>query len=356
MSPFDAALWAAVVVLALAAGWLTLPRPPLLDWERLFKLAIVTFARGEVERAGGAAEAWLSAGRGMAWYHPAGRDATMKLLDPAGYSVAVPALPGERALMEELAATSDPADRLRRMFSGGADALLYEDPAELGPAWDLAVMLGQGADWDALAALSDPWREAIRRRNDRRRWVIVADPEREDALEGLRAGLAAALGDEQVALVREADAEALARRIDALIPEIADRLVLVAVGRGAELALRVLRKEQGQRDRVLAVVTLSAALDQPWLEAEFTHLGFDTELNRQTPYFYLAFVDPSCEELGEAGRPARFARVPSPPVPASGRVAIEAIDLGLLPGPLAAARQDALAAALLVTVSVRLAG
>lgn len=356
VSPIDVILWVAVVILALAAGWLSLPRPPALDWERLFKLSMVTLLRGPIEGAGGSAEAWLAAGRALVYYNPAARDAVAKLTDPGACEVAVPALPGERALLEALRAAQTPAERVALAFGKEADAALYDDPAELGAGWDLAALLGQGATWDALAGMTAPLREALRRRNDRRRWVIVADPTREEPLDALRDALAEVLGPDRVVVLRESQTEALARALDAQVPELADRLVIVAVGEGAMLALRDLRQEAGQRDRVLAVVTLSAALgDAAWLAEQFTHVGMDTELNRRTPYFYLSFIEPGCEVLGEPGRPAAHSRVPSPPVPETGRASILAIDLGVLPGSVAATRQDILGRALLVVVSVYLA-
>ena len=46
--------------LAMWAAWLTIPRPPDLDWERLFKVALATVIRGDVEAAGADVDEWLA--------------------------------------------------------------------------------------------------------------------------------------------------------------------------------------------------------------------------------------------------------------------------------------------------------
>lgn len=351
MRGFDVLLWLIAIALALGAGWLTIPRAPTLDWERLFKLALLTRLRGQIEATGEGAERWLSEGRKRVWYHPAGRDAAQKVMDPQRYTIPVPALAGERALMDQLRTHTTAAARLAAMYGSGADEPLYEDPAELGEAWSLSALLGQGADWDALAALSAPLIEALRRRNDRRRWVVVADEGA--APRALVGELEALLGPDRARFVGATDPEELARGLDACVPELADRLVIVAVGEAVPRTLEVLRAELGLRDRLVAFVALSAALgpSADWMATQFTHEGMDTELNRRTAYLSLAFVAPDVDPPGEPGLPAVDARILAPPTPESGRVVIEAIDLGLLPGSLETYPPELLAAGLLVTVS-----
>ena len=91
----------AVLALALGAAWLSIRKPTPLDWERLWKSVLATIIRGEVERAGGDQAVWWSRLRGVP-FHPVGRDAGAKLnrADPA--DVGIPALEGERALVERL--------------------------------------------------------------------------------------------------------------------------------------------------------------------------------------------------------------------------------------------------------------
>lgn len=350
MHPLDAALWLIAIALALAAVWWTLPRPIALDWERLFKLTLVTLVRGEVERGGGDADAWLASGRARVWYHPAGRDAVARLTLPQPPLPQVPARPGEHALVDSLRACADPASRLAALVSGPQDEVLYEDPAAWGPGWDLAAALGQGADWEAVAGWAEPLRAALGRRNERVTWAVLGG---EPAL----AGALVAAGVRAEALDATTP-EAVQQALHALTPEPSDRLVLVLVGAGGRLGLDALAADPALRDRVRAVVAAGADLcggDRAGLERAFQHAELDTELARRVPYLELAFVDPGVEPLGEVGLPLERTVFPRPPPTATGRDTLEVLELGLLPGPRGALGPERLARALLVVVTVRLA-
>ena len=329
----DLALWIAVVVLALVAGWLTLPRAVALDWERLFKLALVTGLRGPIEADQGGVEAWLAAGRARVWYHPASRGLVAKLREPSLADVPVPALPGERALVERLAALEAPAERLRAVFEPGPDEVLYEDPEAMGEGWDLAAILGPGAGWEQVATWDESVGEVLRRRAEHHTWAVHGDP-------ALAAALAEVLGDR----VREVGST---EELLPLVPRMADRLVLV--GRGWQELLPELAGSEELRNQVSAVVLLDLEADPAWLGEHFDNVRFDTDLNRATPYFHLAFVDELDVDRLEASL------LPVPAVPDTLRVVLEPIDLGVLPGPAADYPPDLLARSLLIVVSARLA-
>ena len=112
MSGLDLGLWITSAGLALYAGWLTLPSAVALDWERLFKITLITQLRGEVQASGGDDAAWLAAGRQRVYFNPAARALAARLEDPASSPIVTPALPNERALVEELIQTPGVEDRL----------------------------------------------------------------------------------------------------------------------------------------------------------------------------------------------------------------------------------------------------
>ncbi|HJN76111.1 MAG TPA: hypothetical protein QGF58_19420 [Myxococcota bacterium] len=330
----EVVLWIAVVVLALWAGWLTLPRSMALDWERLFKLALVTGIRGPIEARDGGVDEWLRAGRERVWYHPAARSLVAKLRDPAAFVVPVPTLSGERALMEKLSSLEDPSARLVEVFEQGGDEPLYEDPAGFGPDWDLARILGPGAGWEEVATWSDSVVEVLRRRAEHHKWAIVGHPI-------LARSLAQVLGER---VVEVDDLEELS----GLVPRMSDRVVIVTLG--ATGLFEHLHEAPALRDQVAAVVGIDLENDPAWLAEHFDNEAFDTEVNRATPYFHLAFVerDPDLDRL-------EASLLPVPQVPDTMRVVLEPIDLGVLPGPVADCPPDLLARALLIVVSARLA-
>ena len=349
----DALLWAGVVVLTLGAGWLSLPRPPELDWERFFKTALVTLLRGPLEAEGASAAAWLTASRVRVWFHPGARDLVAKLTAPAEHEVPVPALSGELALVEALRGLPDEHARLRRTFLEEplADETLFDDPVDLGEAYDTVPVLGPGADWEAVSRWEPAVVAGLRRRLAHTRIGVVGDPD-------LAAALVAELGPERVAALPEGPAEALLEGAGQLLPEPSDRVVWIGAGPGAVALARLLHAHAGLRDRTRAVVGLGAARagdDGAWLAEHFHHEGMDTEIARTTPWFQLAFVVPGTKPLGEPGRPLADAAWPPVAEPENGRVAVEIVDLGVLPGPGADLDRVVLGRALLLTLVQRLA-
>ncbi len=349
----DALLWVVAAALAGAAVWLTLPRPVALDWELYFKLAVASVLRGEVEAAGGSVEDWVRRCRARLWYHPGGRDIGLKLQDPIGYSPPVPSLPGERALLETLA-RSAPERRVGWLLSEGfSDDRLYGDPGDLGDAYDLERVLGPGAGWDALAGGTAAFTEALRRRNAHNIWAVLGEGGLAD---GLARALAGLLGEARSARIRGGEPEDLARALDGLLEAGSDRLVLVVLGGAVGPLLRCLHAEPGLRDRTRMVLGVGAALgpERGWLAEHFDHEQMDTEISRALPYAHLGFVRPGAAILGEPGLPLVDTAFRAPPVPPSGRAAIETLALGPLIGPAEDFPPGLLARALAVTATARL--
>ncbi len=357
MSPVDLGLWVAVAVLAAAAVAWSLPRPLEMDDELLFKLVLSTLERGREEAEGGDRDGWVRRVRRRVWYRPGARELGRRLLDPHGAVLPVPPRPGERAFLELLRRDDTPDARLRRAFlqDPRGDEVLFDDPELLGDAFDLRPVLGPEAGWDALASWSDAVVGGLRRRHAHLRWAVLGWPE-------LTAALAGELGADRVVDLGAAtgegvEPEALTARLAELVPGGADRLVLVGVEDGAPALARSLHGAPALRDRVRAVVGINARLGgaaAAWLEENFHHAAMDTEISRATPYFHLAFAVPGQDPPGEAGVPLEHTAWPRPPTPPSGRVSIEPVDLGVLPGPRVEADVEALGRALLVTVTVRL--
>lgn len=349
----DVVLWVLVVGLAMAATWLSLPRPPGLDWERFFKTALVTLVRGPLEARDATAVEWLAASRERVWYHPGARDLVAKLTEPADYEIPVPALPGERALVDDLIRLDDLSARLARTFTEEprADEVLFDDPVALGSAYDTVPVLGPDADWEAVSRWDVAVVEGLRRRLEHTRWVVLGDP-------ALAAVLGEALGAERVVDAQAETAEALVEAAQAWLPESSDRLVWLGVGAGAALAVQALYESGALRDRTRAVLAVAGALGGEtagWLAEHFQHEPMDTELARTTPYFHLGFVVPGVAPLGEPGRPLADTVWPGPTPPDNGRVAVEPVDLGVLPGSLDDADRALLGRALLLTLVQRLA-
>jgi len=354
----DAALWGAVVALAGAATWLTLPRPPALDWELYLKLILVTRMRGAVEADGGSPDAWVERCRTRLWYHPGGRELEVKLADPGGYVPTVPALEGERALLEALAKRPDVGARLDWVLGEGRfDEALFSDPAGLGDDYDLEAALGPGAGWEGVAGWSEALLENLRRRNSLNTWAVVGQGA---LVEGLAAELERTLGQGRAAHVPvdgDTAPEALAEALDALLPAPSARLVLLVRGDAAGPLLACLHGNPGLRDRARLVLGVGAALGPAaaWLEEHFDHHQMDTEIARALPYMHLGFISPGVEPVGDPAAPLAGSRFPDVPAPPTGRRAIESVDLGALVGPGEEFPPALLAGGLAVFVTARLA-
>lgn len=337
MNAIDLVLWACAGVLGVVTLWWARPSPVALDWERFFKLSLVTLLRGEVERAQGRGEEWAALGRSKVWYAAPARRPFHKLLAPKVSQLQVPALPGELSLTQDLEAIDGSEERLQRLYAPELDAPLYDEPESAGPEWHLPQYLGQGADWDSVASWGETVSDALERKGQQV-WIQFDD---------LDLPLPELLP--RAHRLTPSTPEDTAKAIDALGPDAADRFVLVAGGAQAAILLRTLQAFDGLRDRVLAVVLIDPQLEaeQAWLATHFNHQDFDTELARPTGWFQLRFVP---RDAHEALLQTKSLALPAPPAQESGRVAIELVELGLLPGHVQEADALWLSRALVLTV------
>lgn len=345
--PVNVELFVEVAALGLA-GWAALksvPRPPARDWERLFKVTLSTVLRGRIEARGGAAEDWEDEVLGTVLYNPAARGPEALLVAPDPATIPTPAREGERALVERLAALEDIAARWQLLFVEDHRVLdaLFEDPATLGDAHAPARNLAPDLSWDALAAWTEAVHAALGRRLDAVVWVTIGD-------DALGAALAAASpASRVVSLPPEQAADADALRGVAMRPE--ERYAVIARGAAAPMLVQTLAEHSDLVDRLAAVVSLGGPLlEAPHADAvrsAFTHERLEPEVLRTIPYFSVLSVDPDAP-LSRSWSGQRF---PEPPVPESGRLGIEVIDLGPIAEP--GTDADALARALLHVVAVR---
>lgn len=308
----ESAVEIAVLVLVAGAAWLSLRKPSELDWERLWKTALATVHRGEIEANGGGQDAWWARLEAVP-FHPQGRHAAAKLNAPNPQAISIPALDGERALVERLAGLGTIEERWKRMFreeSAAQDALM-SDPSELGAAYDPSRVLAPGLGWERVAVWDADVQTAIARRaQDTVLAVIGRSSEPFSAAVPHAAAVQSETASEDELL--------------ALVPEAHQRLAVIAEGDAVAELLRTLHGSPALRDRVRMVVSIGATMDAEWMAEHFGHLAFDTELNRQTPYAAITdVVDPAATIPDQ--------RFPVPEVPPSGWAPIASMDLGVLP-------------------------
>lgn len=333
------------------AGWAALksvPRQPDRDLQRLFKIVLSTVIRGQVEESKGGAEEWESRVLGAVLYNPAAREPEALLVAPDPDVIPTPALEGERALVERLAALADPAERVRLLFHEDHRVLdsLFGDPAALGAAYDPSAVLAPDVDWDGVAAWSGALNAALGRRLDAVIFVVVGD-----------ASLAAALDEAAPALpvvMLPTDVDDASAFLD-LMPRPEQRMVVVARGDAAPRLVRLLHADDALRDRLMAFVSVGGDVSAEgaqaeWMTAHFTHDEFEPEVLRAVPYLSLIEVEGE-DLLLRDWAPQRF---PSRPPAESGRSNLDTVDLGAVDRALL---PDAvLARGLLITVAFRLSG
>jgi hypothetical protein len=345
------------VALAGWAAWLTIPRPVERDWERLFKVTLSALSWGEAEASGG-----TEAERTARWsadlaahtpFHPAGRAGEVKLGAPDPDALPTPALEGERALVERLAALESPAERWRAMYVDDPRAVeaLGEDPTLLGPAYSPERLVGAGVSWEGIAAWDPAVPSALARRLAHVAVAVVAaapgaasaagggDLPRSATEVGGLAGLVEALGaaapDVALRAVHpgpDADPEGMTDALLALCDTPARRLAVVLRGGEVLALLRALAASPVLRDRVLAVISVGGPIasgpdEEASLAELYTHERLEPELQRTTGFFAITDVDPEAP-LGTPWAPQRF---PDVPVADGGRETLTSVDLGPLP-------------------------
>lgn len=333
---------------ALALGWLQWPRPPRLDGERWFKVALCTLLRGRVEAEGGDADAWERAVVRFVPYHPAGRLPERKVSNPVAGPPGA-ALPGEVALLEALAAEEGPARRWARMYDldeGGLDARL-SDPSALGAAYDPARILGRDASWDALArwARGDDTFLSVARRRIHARWVLVEGREDRRVGPSVLPALAALLPDAIHVPFEDGDPEVLAVTLRSVPVDASGRVIVVAEEAGVTRALRALAAAADVRDLLLALISVGGVIGgrtdeegpygaqacRDWNEAHFDQSELDTDVVRLTPYLALQWLDREVWPPGVPGLPLDAARFPEPRSEGATATTLEVVDLGPLP-------------------------
>jgi hypothetical protein len=310
-----------VLGLAIVAAWLSVRPAPPLDWERLWKTILATIIRGDVEATGGDAELWWER-LVVVPYHPAGRHPVEKLCSPSVEAIIVPAMEGERALVERLVGKSTIQERWEEMYRSdlAAEEALMLNPSELGPAYDPTISIAPTIGWEQVARWSADTQSAIARRLKDVVVVVVGHE-----VEGLLSTVPHARAVQvPVGLNPGAMEEALL----GVCPQSHERLMVIAAGDSVFPLIQALHASPGLRDRVLTVISLAADLQSPdrqaWMTDHFQHLDFDTEVNRRTLYMSVSsMVLEPIEVMDQA--------FPDPPVPPSGWAPIESVDLGLLP-------------------------
>ncbi len=348
---FDLALFGLALLLGLAAAIIGRPRPPALDPERLLKLCQSALIWGETEAAQGSTEDWTKAVARGVFYHPAGRLGWAKLADPQDLELPVPALPTERALLEDLARLEPGRARFRRLLSDdAARSALLDDPRQLGPDFEPSRWLAPDCDWEALAGWAPPVAAALARRLQDHHLVVVAASDQRRQASQLERALAQQVSSCQVDLAETSPTdqatEALTGELLAILEQASERLLLVVLGDAGPLALAALAASEILRDRVMLVLFVGcplagvdhqapAGLDpdsrRAWLADAFQQEALDTEIRRSTPYCFLARLDPSASPPGDERTSWEHQRLAEPEVPRSGRRPIATVDLGGMP-------------------------
>lgn len=342
IDPVSLVLAALAGVVALAIGWLQFPRPPALDGERWFKVALATTLRGALEPRG--VEVWEEAVIRQIPYHPAGRFPERKLSNPVAAALPGAALPGEIALLEALARRSDPEERLRYLYEEdveGVDARLT-DPVDLGEDYAFGAFGPEGT-WESLAAAGagDERFVAAARRSVAARWVLVEGRLERRVGPPVLDALARLLPD----ATRIPFGAELSAILEPLLPQVSDRVVLVAEEAAVTDVLHLLVEDLGLREHVLAVVSLGGVIGgrtdedgpygeakcQDWLGAHFRQTELDTDVVRLTPYFALQWLTHGVWPPGVPGLPLQASRFPEPDATDAPVITVEAVDLGLLP-------------------------
>lgn len=364
------AVAACALLLVLLAAWLLQPRPEQVVGEAGFKWLLGQGIRARVED-------WRAVVADVVPYHPLGRFAERKVAEPRERGVLDTPLPGEVALVEDLAKLPDAAARWS-VLRGDAVGWVEDDAALgpvshprrwLGPQWrtqlrsedvlrrlgarlvvvagaplagtpDVSAGLGEVVRTGAVSPGLEGWcaTDALRRA-----LVLAADlPAVQDDL--------AALGARVLTILHQSHVEAIAAAILQVAPE-PPRLVLLATGEAGPLLLRVLVGDVPLRDRVVAVCAVGAAFGgwpgragplseaacADWNEAWFRHEHLDVEVVRRVPYAAVAWMDPTQSPPGAGGLPTASQRLPQARFVGAGGflqpmepAVLEVLDLGVL--------------------------
>ena len=219
----DSVLWVSVVILALFAAKLTIPKPPTLDWGRFFSVALATLVRGSLEKNKGEFSDWVT--------------------------------------------------RMSALLGVDETSELFDDPAQLGDEYDVEHALGRPCSWEKVAAWSDEVSASMTVKADEMSWIYVGDP-------NILLDVEFTVPSLQI-IHKDGD---VASELQACIRSVSDRLVVFTGGNTAEVVAKALHSSPILRDRVKAVVSVNGVFGE-WFDENFTHEAMDTELSRSTPWF-----------------------------------------------------------------------
>lgn len=352
--PFSLTLAGTAAVVALVAGWYSLPDTPEISEERWFKACLATLWMGVVEARGGDLDAWESEVVAGVPFHPWVDRAERWLTADTHTLPSTEA--GSAVLLAALREEPSALGRYQTLFDrdhAGRRARL-SDPSDLGAAYDPARLLGKATGWDAVRDWGADDGTAVQTALSRAvpaTWIVVGRdgkaPGVLDALVGLGAH-------------RAFDEENLGNELLEHAPTAADRLVIVAAGDSVAAVLRVLVDRPELRDRVLALLSIGGDCQGPrhtdWMGAHFTDEQMDLEAHRPLLFLALQWLDPSASPLGFDGLDVRHARFPQPQRSGPQARVVHAVDLGVLP-PVSPVSTTAIAKALkLVTGLLILSG
>ena len=330
-------------VVAVLAAWFHVPRVPELDAERWFKVILATMLRGRAEQENAGADDWADRVLREVPYHPAGRFPERKVTAPETWVPVGAYLEGEQALIERLRGLPDPIARWRCMYledEPGLNARL-SDPSDLGPAYSFDAMLGGVDGWAAIARAGADDVSSLRKLVERMSavWVLVEGRGDREA-PSLLASLAEHIGAPVRVIAHDEGQQDLP---SSLLDSLQDEAAVIVVGEdlGALRALKSLAERPALRDRVEAVVAISAPFGgvaghaqfetsavEDWMGAWFGHDTLDTDRVWPTPYLSMQWVDVSAQRPGLPSLPIQEARFPAP---RSGALQmLEVLDLGPL--------------------------
>ncbi|MCB9674155.1 MAG: hypothetical protein H6737_03510 [Alphaproteobacteria bacterium] len=350
--PLTLATASVAAAVSFAIGWLSWPRSPALDGERMFKTVLAELLLGRVTAEGGDQDAWIRAVVANVPYHPAGRFPEKKVTG-TGLSDLPASIEGEKALIERLAKLPDLEARWRLLYEEDEAGLAarLDDPIELGPDYDPSSRLGTAATWQALEAwgagekapadgpAADLFPETLKRRVGAV-WILVEGREPEPVLDALAGMVRKAYRVPWADLATDALEDVAGEAME----DPAARFVLVGAEAGIQAVLRLMVDRAPLRDRTLAVVSIGGILhgdpeaDGPlgavaldaWMAKHFTHHELDTEVTRNTPYFCMQWLDRTADPPGARGLPVQRARFPEPLSEALTQDYVEVVDLGVL--------------------------
>ncbi len=316
-------------MVALVAGWYSLPETPDISEERWFKACLATLWMGVVEARGGDLPAWEAEVVAGVPFHP-WVDRVEHWLTADTHTLPSKEA-GSASLLSELREQSSGLGRYQTLFERdhvGRQARL-SDPSDLRAGYDPSRLLGKNNGWDAVRDWGADDGTAVSAALSRAvpaTWIVVGRDGRAPGVLDAFVGLGAH---------RAFDQENLGSELLEHAPTAADRLVIVAAGDSVATVLQVLVDRPELRDRVLALLSIGGDCQGPrhtdWMGAHFTDEQMDLEAHRPLLFLALQWLDPATMPPGFDGLEIRHARFPEPVRSGPQARVVHAVDLGALP-------------------------